>query len=168
MHDNRHVRSPVIITTTLYGTCMTHVFIRVCALIYNGVSPSTFAHHLGHQYLLQTAEVIPRLLTPLPLCSHHQAEACCRAQTVWAAWRVDGTSALTSANRTAPGHARKGMRDHSGPRPDAGTQLGSSMQGDSCRSVQCKSIPQLGHVAPGVQMRPLPAEAAWQRGTEAQ
>ena len=39
MHDNRHACSPVIITTTLYGMCMAHIFIRVCALIYNGVSP---------------------------------------------------------------------------------------------------------------------------------
>jgi len=51
MHDNRHTRSPVIITIALYGTPIAHIFIRVCALIYNGVSPSTFAHHLSHQYL---------------------------------------------------------------------------------------------------------------------
>ena len=56
--------NPVIIATALYGTRMAHIFIRVCALIYNGVLPSTFARHLGHQYLPQTAEVIPRLLTP--------------------------------------------------------------------------------------------------------
>ena len=61
MHNNIHARSPVIITTALYGTRMAHIFIRVCALIYNGVSPSTFTRHLGHQYLPQTAEVIPHL-----------------------------------------------------------------------------------------------------------
>ena len=59
MHYNRHARSRVIITITLYGTHMGHIFIRVCALIYNGVLPSIFARHLGHQYLPQTAEVIP-------------------------------------------------------------------------------------------------------------
>ena len=111
MHDNRHMRSPVIITTALYGTHMAHIFIRVCALIYNGVSPSTFARHLGHQYLPQQAVVIPHLLTPPLRCSRHQAEACCTAQTAWVAWRVDGTSALTSANRRAPGGARTGLRD---------------------------------------------------------
>ena len=56
MHDNRHACSPVMITTALYGTCMAHIFIRVCALIYNSVSPSTFARHLGHQYLSQMGE----------------------------------------------------------------------------------------------------------------
>ena len=48
MQDNKHMRSPVIITTTLYGMCMAHIFIQVCTLIYNSVSPSTFARHLGH------------------------------------------------------------------------------------------------------------------------
>ena len=102
MHNNRHVHSPVIITPTLYSTRMAHIFIRVCALIYNGISPSTFACHLGHQYLPQTAEVIPRLLTPPPRCSHHQAEACSMAQTARAAWRANRTCALTSANRGVP------------------------------------------------------------------
>ena len=65
MHNNRHACSPVINTITLYGMQMAHIFIRVCALTYNGVSPSTFAHHLDHQYLL----------APPPRCSHHQAGA---------------------------------------------------------------------------------------------
>jgi len=65
MHDNRHARSPVITTTSLYGMCMAHIFIRVCTLIYNGGSPSTFARHLSHQYLPQMA--------PPPRCSRHQA-----------------------------------------------------------------------------------------------
>ena len=43
----------MIITIALYGTRMAHIFIRVCTLIYNGVLPSTFARHLGHQYLPQ-------------------------------------------------------------------------------------------------------------------
>ena len=56
-------------------TRMVHIFIRVCALIYNGILPSTFTRHLGKQYLPQTAEVIPCLLAPPPRCSRHQAEA---------------------------------------------------------------------------------------------
>jgi len=168
MHDNRHVRSPVIITTTLYGTCMTHVFIRVCALIYNGVSPSTFAHHLGHQYLLQTAEVIPHLLTPPPRCSRHQAEACSMAQTTRVPWCEDGTSILTSTKRRAPGGIRTGMRDRCDPRPVAGIWPRSLLQGDSCHCIRCKSIRRLSHVGPDVRMGPLPAVGAWQRGARAQ
>ena len=64
MHDNRHLCSPVIITPRLYGPRTAHLFIRDCMLIYNGVSSSIFTHHLGHQYLMQTGEVIPCLLTP--------------------------------------------------------------------------------------------------------
>ena len=168
MHDNRHAHSPVIITAALYETHMAHIFIRVCALIYNGVSLSTFARLLGHQYLPQMGEDIPRLLAPPPRCSRHQVSACCTAQTARAMWCADGTSALTSANRRAPGGARMGMRDRRDPRPVAGTQPESSVQGDSCCGVRCKSIPRLGHVAPDVQMGSLLAVGAWQRGARAQ
>ena len=81
---------------------MAHIFIPVCVLIYNGVSPSTFARHFGHQYLVQMAEVIPCLLALPSRCSRHQAGACCTAQTAQAAWRADGTSTFTSSNHRVP------------------------------------------------------------------
>ena len=43
MHDNRHARSPMIITTALYRTRMANIFIRVCVLIYIDVSMAS--HH---------------------------------------------------------------------------------------------------------------------------
>ena len=66
MHDNRHRQPRDNCLHTLHGTRRAHIFIRVCVLIYKGVSPLTFARHLGHQYLPQIAEVIPRLLAPQP------------------------------------------------------------------------------------------------------
>ena len=126
----------MIITTALYGARMVYIFIQVCTLIDNGVSPSTFARHFGHQYLPQTAEVIPRLLAPLPRCSCHQAEACCMVQTAWAAWRSDKTSALTSTNHRAPGGPEQACRTDAtlGQLPKHGP------------GVWCKAIQQLGHV----------------------
>ena len=82
---------------------MANTFIRVCSWIYNGISPSTFARHLGPQYLPQMAEVIPHHLALPPRCSRHEAESCCTAQTARDAWRANRTSALTSVNRRAPG-----------------------------------------------------------------
>ena len=66
------------------------------------------------------------------------------------------------------GGARTGMRDRRDPHPVAGTWPESSVQDDSCHGVQSKAIPQLSHVAPDEQMRPLPAIGAWQRGAGAQ
>ena len=113
MHDNRHVRSPAIITTALYGTRMAHIFIRVCTLIYNGVSPS----------LATSATIISR---------------------------------KRQRSSRADSH-RTGMRDRRDSRPVAGTQPESSVEGDSCRGVQHKTILRLGHVALDVQMGTLPA-----------
>ena len=59
---------------------------------YNGIVPSTFARHLGHQYLPAHP----------PRGSRHQVEACCTARIARAAWRTDGTSALISTNCSAP------------------------------------------------------------------
>jgi len=130
MHDNKHACSPVIITTALYGTRMVHILIWVCALIYNSVSPSNLARHLGHQYLPQTAEVILRLLAPPPRCSHHQAEACCTAQTARAAWHATGTSALISANRSSPGV----------PERACGTDVTLGHSPEHGSGVRCKGI----------------------------
>ena len=133
MHDNRHARSPVIITTALHGTRIAHIFFRFCALTCNGVSPWTFARHLGHQYLLQTAEVIPRHLTPPPRCSRRQAEACCMAQIARAFWRVDGKSALTSTKHSAPRV----------PEQACGTDATLSQSPEHGPGVRCRAI----HVA---------------------
>ena len=178
MHDNRHACSPVIITIALNGTRMAHRFIQVCTLIYNGASPSTFARHLGHQYLPQTGEDIPCLLARSHRCSRHQSETCCTAQSAWAAWRTNGCSVctpcqpVTSANRRChnvdqcqpqiAGCTRTGMRGRRDSRPVAGTRPGSSVKCNSRRGVRCKAIPQLGDVAPDVRMGPLPAVGAWQ------
>ena len=79
---------------------MAYIFIRVCALIYNGILPPIFARHLGHQYVPQTAEVIPHL----HLDAVDTKQRCkCTAQIARATWRTDGTSAFTSANRRVPG-----------------------------------------------------------------
>ena len=61
MHDGRLTRSPVVISLALYGTCMTHIFVGVCTLVHNGVLPSIFARHRGHQYLPWTAEIFSHL-----------------------------------------------------------------------------------------------------------
>ena len=151
MHDNRHARSPVIITIALYGTCMAHIFIWVCALLYNGVSPSTFVHHLGHQHLL----------APPPRCSRHQAGANARP-------RLLGNKPIDQCQPQSAWGARTGMQDRRDPRPVARTRPGSSVQGDSCCGVRCKTIPQLSHVLPDVRMRPLPAVEAGQRGARVQ
>ena len=47
----------MIITIALYGTRMAHIFVQVCAWVYNGILPSLFARHRGHKYLPQTAEI---------------------------------------------------------------------------------------------------------------
>ena len=119
---------------------MAHIFIRVCALIYNGVSPLTFARYLGHQYLLKTAEVIPCLLAPPSRCSRHQAEACCTAQTARDAWRADRTSALASTGRRTTRVPERACRTDAtlGQSPEHGP------------GVRCKTIQQLGHVSPDV------------------
>ena len=83
MHDNKHVHSPVIITTTLYGMRMAHIFIWVCVLIYNGVSLSIFTRHLGHQYLPPKAEVIPRLDADATGQGHAARPRLLRLHDVW-------------------------------------------------------------------------------------
>ena len=119
MHNNRHVHSPVIITTTLYSTRMAHIFIRVCALIYNGISPSTFACHLGHQYLPQTTEVIPCLLSPPPRCSRHRAEA-----------------QMHGPDRSGHVACRRNKRiDQHHPQSAGGAQTGMQDPGVSCKAI---------------------------------
>jgi len=86
---------------------MVHIFIRVCALIYNCVLPSIFAHYFSNQYLLQTAEVIPHLRLDVVATKRRRK---CTAQIARAAWHMDGTSALTSANRRSPGVPERACR----------------------------------------------------------
>ena len=61
MHNNSPACSPVIITITLYGTRMAHIFVRVGTLAYNGALPSIFTRHRGHQYLPRTAKIFSHL-----------------------------------------------------------------------------------------------------------
>ena len=162
MHDNRHARSPVIITIALHGTLIVHIFTRVCALIYNGVSLSTPARHLGRQYLLATAEVIPHLL--LDVVATKQRRAAWPRLPRPREWnkRVDQRQTPSAMG------ARTGMRDQRDSRPVARTWPGSPVLGDSCRDVRCKSIPWLSHVALDIRMEPLLAGGAGQHGARVQ
>ena len=128
MHDNRHTRSPMIITTALYGTRMAHIFIRVCTLIYNGVSPSAFTRHLGQQYLPQTAEVIPHLLAPPPRCSRHQEEAQMHGTDCSGRVACGWDKRIDQHQPQSTGSARTGMQNRRDPRPVAGPWPGSSVQ----------------------------------------
>ena len=51
----------MIITIALYGTCMAHIFVWVCALVYKGVLLSIFARHRDHQYLPWMAGIFSHL-----------------------------------------------------------------------------------------------------------
>ena len=152
-------RSPVIITIALYGTHMAHIFIWVCALIYNGVLPSIFARHLGYQYLPQTAGHP----APLPRCSGHQAEVQMHGSDRSGRVVNGRNKHIDQRQPQVAGGARMGMHDRRDPRPVAGTQPGSSLWGGSYRGVRSKTIPQLSHVSPDVRRRPLPAIGAGQR-----
>ena len=66
------------------------------------------------------------------------------------------------------GGARAGMRGRRDPQPVARARPGSSVQGDSCRGNRSKTIPQLSHVSPDIQMRPLPAVGAGLREARVQ
>ena len=132
---------------------MAHIFIWVCALIYNGVLPSIFARHLGYQYLPQTAGHP----APLPRCSGHQAEVQMHGSDRSGRVVNGRNKHIDQRQPQVAGGARMGMHDRRDPRPVAGTQPGSSLWGGSYRGVRSKTIPQLSHVSPDVQMRPLPA-----------
>ena len=124
MQDNRHAHSPMIITIALYGTRMAHIFIRVCTLIFNGVSP----HHLGNQYFPQTAEVIPHFLAPPPRCSHHQAKEQMHGPDRSGSVACGRNKRIDQHRPQSTRGARTGMQNGRDPRPIAGTWPGSSVQ----------------------------------------
>ena len=100
MHNSGPTRSAVIITIALYGACIAHLFIRVCAWVYNNILPSIFAHHRGHQCLPQMMEVFShlRLNAATTKQRHAVRPGSLGPHGVWT------NSTLTSANRQSPGH----------------------------------------------------------------
>ena len=136
MHDNRHVLSPVIITIALNGTCMTHIFIRVCAYLQRHLTINLRSPPSGRK-------------------RHGPDRLGCMAYGLNK--RIDQRQPQSDAG------ARTGMRGRHDSRPVAGTRPWSSVQGDSYRGVRSKTIPQLSHVSLDVRMRPLPAIGARQR-----
>ena len=124
MHDSGPVRSPVIFIIAQYRARIAHLFIRVCTLITMasnhrtvwGMNSAPLCSGLraGSQRRLTVNFRMPprppmspadgrHPPAPPPRCSRHQAEACCTARIVRAAWRPDEASTLISANRSAPG-----------------------------------------------------------------
>ena len=116
MHESRPTRSPVIFTIALYGTRIVHIFVRVCALVQNGILPSIFARHHGHQYLPWSAEIFSHLRLDGPDRSGRMAYG--RSK------RIDQRQPQRA------GGARAGMRGRRGPWPVAGARPG----------VRCKAI----------------------------
>jgi len=145
---------------TLCRTRMARPFIRICTLIYNGVSPcSTFTHQ---KLTTSTTNISGTQERPSRASSHlsinlvrHQAQACCTAQAARAAWCRDGPSTLT-----APTEAHQGA-----PKRACVTDTTLIQSPEHGPGVQCKAP---GHVAPDVRMRPLPALGAWQGRSRSQ
>ena len=73
------------------------------------------------------------LLALPPRCSCHQVEACCMARIARATMRMDGTSALISANRSAPGV----------PKRACGTDAALGQSPEHSPGVRCRAV----HVA---------------------
>ena len=79
---------------------LVYIFIRVCALVYNGVLPLIFARHRGHQYLPQMAEIFSHLRRDAATTKQRHAA---RPRSLGPHGVQTGQSALISANRRVPG-----------------------------------------------------------------